>query len=68
MNMLRGYAAQAALDAPRFCVSSGLPDSEVDEPPGAVGDPNSTVYFEEGIPEETVKQLAGWSLSLYNGS
>lgn len=54
--MLRGYTAQAALDAPRFCISAGMPDAGK---PGKAGDPNSQVYFEEGISEATVKKLRG---------
>ncbi|KAF9457073.1 nucleophile aminohydrolase [Collybia nuda] len=54
LNMLRGYTAQAALDAPRFCISAGMPDAGK---PGKAGDPNSQVYFEEGIPEATVNKL-----------
>jgi gamma-glutamyltranspeptidase / glutathione hydrolase len=58
--MLRGYTAQAALDAPRFCISAGLPDAEVKNSSSA-GDVNSEVYFEEGIPYETVTKLRGRS-------
>lgn len=57
--MLRGFTAQAALDAPRFCISAGSPDSEVKGSASKAGDINSEVYFEEGIPEETVKELRG---------
>ncbi|KAG9018661.1 hypothetical protein FRB90_010861 [Tulasnella sp. 427] len=58
LNILRGYTIQAALDAPRFCISAGLPDNEV--PKGEAqkaGDINSEVYFEEGIEESIVKTL-----------
>jgi gamma-glutamyltranspeptidase / glutathione hydrolase len=58
--MLRGYTAQAALDAPRFCISAGLPDAEVKNASSA-GDVNSEVYFEEGISYETVTKLRGRS-------
>ena len=54
--MLRGFTAQAALDAPRFCISAGSPDSLAG---GAAGDINSEVYFEEGIPDATVARLRG---------
>ncbi len=57
--MLRGFTAQAALDAPRFCISAGSPDSEVKNSSAKAGDINSEVYFEEGISEETVKALRG---------
>ncbi|KAF8078650.1 gamma-glutamyltranspeptidase [Lyophyllum atratum] len=52
LNILRGYTAQAALDAPRFCISAGMPDSG-----SHAGDPNSQVFFEEGISDETVTRL-----------
>lgn len=57
--MLRGFTAQAALDAPRFCISAGSPDSDVKDSASKAGDINSEVYFEEGISEETVKRLRG---------
>ncbi|KAG8942761.1 hypothetical protein FRC00_011642, partial [Tulasnella sp. 408] len=60
LNILRGYTVQAALDAPRFCISAGLPDNEV--PKGEAmkaGDINAEVYFEEGIDEEVVRTLKG---------
>ncbi|KAH9947920.1 gamma-glutamyltranspeptidase [Amylocystis lapponica] len=56
LNMLRGFTAQAALDAPRFCISAGSPDSQ-SEQTGSAGDVNSEVYFEEGIPESVQQQL-----------
>jgi len=56
LNMLRGFTPQAALDAPRFCISAGSPDTET-KVTGNAGDINSEVYFEEGIPEETVRKL-----------
>jgi gamma-glutamyltranspeptidase/glutathione hydrolase len=57
LNMLRGYTAQAALDAPRFCISPGMPDG-----PGI--DVNSEVYFEEGISETVVQNLRGRFISI----
>lgn len=59
--MLRGFTAQAALDAPRFCISAGLPDSEQ---AGDAGDVNSEVYFEEGIAPGTVAKLRGQCLDV----
>ncbi|KZS93139.1 gamma-glutamyltranspeptidase [Sistotremastrum niveocremeum HHB9708] len=56
LNILRGFTVQAALDAPRFCISAGLPDNEL-KTNTKPGDINSEVFFEEGIPEETVAQL-----------
>ncbi|KAG6814055.1 hypothetical protein H0H92_003102 [Tricholoma furcatifolium] len=52
LNILRGFTAQAALDAPRFCISAGLPDAG-----SQAGNPNSEVYLEEGISDETVAKL-----------
>ncbi|KAF8760229.1 Gamma-glutamyltranspeptidase [Rhizoctonia solani] len=47
---------QAALDAPRFCISAGSPDASVANATNA-GDINSEVYFEDGIPVETLAKL-----------
>ncbi|KZT30675.1 gamma-glutamyltranspeptidase [Neolentinus lepideus HHB14362 ss-1] len=57
LNMLRGYSPQASLDAPRFCISAGSPDSETRDAASNAGDVNSEVYFEEGIPESTIEKL-----------
>ena len=46
LNILRGFGVQAALDAPRFCISAGSPDTESTQS-GQSGDINSEVYFEE---------------------
>jgi hypothetical protein len=54
--MLRGYTPQAALDSPRFCISSGNLDSQTKDT-GTAGDMNSEVYIEEGIPLETIEKL-----------
>ncbi|KAJ3750548.1 gamma-glutamyltranspeptidase [Lentinula detonsa] len=56
LNMLRGFTPQAALDAPRFCISAGSPETQ-NSSTGTPGDVNSEVYFEEGIPEETIQKL-----------
>ncbi|KAG9076361.1 hypothetical protein FS749_011880 [Ceratobasidium sp. UAMH 11750] len=56
LNILRGFSIQSALDAPRFCISAGSPDAPVVNSSKA-GDINSEVYFEEGIPAETVENL-----------
>jgi gamma-glutamyltranspeptidase/glutathione hydrolase len=56
--MLRGFTPQAALDAPRFCISAGSPDTQT-EKLGDAGDINSEVYLEEGISLETVTNLRG---------
>jgi gamma-glutamyltranspeptidase/glutathione hydrolase len=61
LNILRGFTAQAAVDAPRFCISAGLNDAATARAPKA-GDIDSEVYIEEGIPEETVEALRSeWS-------
>jgi gamma-glutamyltranspeptidase/glutathione hydrolase len=54
---------QAALDAPRFCISAGLPDADNEDTNNA-GDINSEVYIEEGVPEEIVAKLRGGSRKL----
>ncbi|KAI0788629.1 gamma-glutamyltranspeptidase [Abortiporus biennis] len=56
LNMLRGYTPQAALDAPRFCISAGSPETQSQQS-GDPGDINSEVYIEEGIPDEVIEQL-----------
>lgn len=58
LNMLRGFGPQAALDAPRLCISAGMPDAQSQDT-GKAGDINSEVYIEEGVPEEIVEQLRG---------
>lgn len=58
LNILRGFTAQAALDAPRFCISAGSPETQGSDT-GSAGDINSEVYFEEGISEDVVKKLRG---------
>ncbi|KAI6108431.1 gamma-glutamyltranspeptidase [Pisolithus croceorrhizus] len=42
LNVLRGFTVQAALDAPRFCISPGTPEA---------------VYFEETFPPDTITKL-----------
>ena len=59
LNILRGFTPQAALDAPRFCISAGMPDSESSST-GSAGDVNSEVYFEDGFSKETIAKLRGW--------
>uniref|UniRef100_A0A0W0FGJ2 Putative gamma-glutamyltranspeptidase n=1 Tax=Moniliophthora roreri TaxID=221103 RepID=A0A0W0FGJ2_MONRR len=56
LNILRGYTPQAALDAPRFCISAGSPETQ-SQSTGNAGDINGEVYFEEGIPDETIAKL-----------
>lgn len=59
LNMLRGFTPQAALDAPRFCISAAMPDSESSST-GSARDVNSEVYFEDGFSKETIAKLRGW--------
>ncbi|KAI0331968.1 gamma-glutamyltranspeptidase [Cubamyces sp. BRFM 1775] len=56
LNLLRGFTVQAALDAPRFCISAGSPETESAQSSQS-GDINSEVYFEDGISEEVIKKL-----------
>ncbi|KAI0756704.1 gamma-glutamyltranspeptidase [Daedaleopsis nitida] len=56
LNILRGFGVQAALDAPRFCISAGSPETESKQT-GQSGDINSEVYFEEGIPDAVIAKL-----------
>ncbi|KAG8753974.1 hypothetical protein FRC12_011360 [Ceratobasidium sp. 428] len=64
LNILRGFTVQSALDAPRFCISAGSPDAPVSNSRQA-GDINSEVYFEEGIPTETVEKLKSMGHDAY---
>lgn len=68
LNLLRGYTVQAALDAPRFCISAGSPETE-NAQSSESGDINSEVYFEEGITDAVVEKLRGTcSCSAKNGN
>lgn len=58
LNILRGFTPQAALDAPRFCISAGMTDNEKDSASSAE-EVNSEVYFEDGFSKETVAKLRG---------
>lgn len=55
--MLRGFTAQAALDSPRFCISSGAP--EVDDNDNEFVVIDSEVNFEDTIPISTIEKLEG---------
>ncbi|KAI6047734.1 gamma-glutamyltranspeptidase [Pisolithus marmoratus] len=54
LNILRGFTAQAALDAPRFCISPGMPEAGVRDEFSVV---NGEVYFEETFPPATITKL-----------
>ncbi|KAG1862158.1 gamma-glutamyltranspeptidase [Suillus subluteus] len=56
LNMLRGFTAQAALDAPRFCISAGMPDPD-DKDPAAFGVVSGGINFEDAIPMSTIQKL-----------
>ncbi|KAK6909136.1 gamma-glutamyltransferase [Kwoniella mangroviensis CBS 8507] len=57
LNKLRGFSPQASLDAPRFCISAGLPDTSQKGSLAGAGDINSEIWFEDGISSETVDEL-----------
>ncbi|ORX40444.1 putative lincomycin-condensing protein lmbA [Kockovaella imperatae] len=56
LNKLRGFSSQSALDAPRFCISAGLPDNTTKGASNA-GDMDSEIWIEEGISDEVIQQL-----------
>ncbi len=58
LNILRGFTAQTALDAPRFCISPGSPDIERRDSSFA-GDIISEIYFENDFSNETINTLRG---------
>lgn len=60
LNVLRGMTPQAALDAPRFCISAGLPDADTEDAANA-GNIDSEVWMEEGISDEVMEKLRGMS-------
>jgi gamma-glutamyltranspeptidase/glutathione hydrolase len=55
--MLRGLTPQEAVDAPRFCISAGSPDSLVAGE--TAGDINSAVYFENTFDFDVIQKLRG---------
>lgn len=58
LNVLRGLPPQAALDAPRFCISAGLPTAG-DKNNASVGDVNSEVWIEDVVPQQVIATLKG---------
>ena len=60
LNILRGFNAQAALDAPRFCIDA--------EPIAYKGSATSKVFIEEGISPLVVDELRGRSSFFHTGS
>jgi len=60
LNILRGFNVQAALDAPRFCISAALLNVGREDD-GSAGDINGEIYFEDSFPQHTINVLRGWS-------
>ena len=56
LNKLRGYTAQQSLDAPRFCISAGLPDAGTKNA-AAAGNVNSEIWIEDSVPSTVVEEL-----------
>lgn len=56
LNTLRGFAPQASLDAPRFCISAGLPDGANKAAVSAVT-VNSEIWVEESVDDAVVEKL-----------
>jgi gamma-glutamyltranspeptidase/glutathione hydrolase len=54
LNKLRGLSAQASLDAPRFCISAGLPVAGQNN---SAGDIDSQIFIEEGVDPKVIDQL-----------
>ncbi len=63
LNKLRGFSVQACLDAPRFCISAGLPDAGTTNAASA-GDIDSEIWLEEGIQPKVAEELRGRSCFL----
>lgn len=63
--MLRGFSPQAAVDAPRFCISAGLSDAEVQGE--TAGDINSAVFFEDTFNPDVVARLRGENAGYVTG-
>jgi gamma-glutamyltranspeptidase/glutathione hydrolase len=61
LNKLRGFSAQACLDAPRFCISAGLPVAGQNND---AGDLDSQIFIEEGVDPKVIEELRGESLQL----
>lgn len=59
LNKLRGFSSQSTLDAPRFCISAGLPDNGVKNAEQGAGDIDSEIWFEDGIDRKVIEELRG---------
>jgi len=57
LNILRGFTAQTALDAPRFCISPGSPNIERGD---SIADVISEIDFENDFSSDTINTLRGW--------
>ncbi|OWZ63408.1 gamma-glutamyltransferase [Cryptococcus neoformans] len=57
LNKLRGFSNQSTLDAPRFCISAGLPDNGVKNAEQGAGDIDSEIWFEDGIDRKVIEEL-----------
>ena len=65
LNKLRGFSAQACLDAPRFCISAGLPVAGQNND---AGDLDSQIFIEEGVDPKVIEELRGESLPFRRSS
>lgn len=54
LNAMRGLSPQQSLDAPRFCISAGLPDPSKKSSAGSV---DGEIWFEEGIEPAVLDSL-----------
>lgn len=56
LNTMRGFTPQSALDAPRFCISSGLPNAGTKNASKA-GNINSEIWIEDGVDQAVIDKL-----------
>jgi gamma-glutamyltranspeptidase/glutathione hydrolase len=60
LNKLRGFTPQACLDAPRFCISAGLPVAGQDNSAGSF---DTEVFVEEGVESAVIEELKSGSIA-----